>query len=378
MDVASTSRAFREFMWAPDAARAVDDYRAARSSGMYPLVRDLATVTPAMVLVLFAGKAVLERLVLRPVVGRLLRPKGQALALAFESKELDEVYVRSKPSAPDINDIKALSKAMGRPVEELNCWFRTRQARDRHAVKVRTTAESLWRLLTYSLCFFVNMALSRRQAWFKDPSLCWEGLPFQPLSADVKYFYTALEIPLYVVLLLAQLLDGRKARDSWEMVAHHLLVVLLLSAVYLGNYVRMGMLGLLLHDVTDLFLEASKLASSFRFRAVADLCFVGFAGAWAYARLYKFAAVVLLEVHTGGRAVAGPQFMALLSALLGVLLLLNLFWFSKIAKVVYRILWGGSTKESQQRDFTDLSTDEEHDSDSSYFSDGAPLKRHED
>ncbi|GBG34573.1 Ceramide synthase 4 [Hondaea fermentalgiana] len=268
-----------------------------------------------------------------------------------------------------MNEVKSLSKAIDKPVEDVNGWFRSRQRVDRESVKVRVAADCLWRLGMYALCFFTNLYILRGQPWSRNLSLCWEDIPLQRNEESVRWFYVALEIPLYLVLLVSQLTEGRRASDMWEMTVHHTTVLVLLSIVYLGNFVRIGMVGLLLHDVTDIFLESSKLASNFRWKGMADLLFVGFAGSWAYARIYRVSTALLPTLFTDGRAAMSESLYKVVIGLMAVLVCLNLYWFFKISSLLYRILWAGSPKERAQRDFTDLSTDDEVDSDSSYFSD---------
>mmetsp|Transcript_23408 Transcript_23408/g.41407 ORF Transcript_23408/g.41407 Transcript_23408/m.41407 type:complete len:373 (-) Transcript_23408:124-1242(-) len=372
MDLAADAQAFANAMWSSTASSA--EFAAAAESGLYPTLREVAIGAPLAAAVIWTVKTITQLALFGPLCKYMLKIKPQTLI--FESDKLETIYKKHKPGVPDINEIKSLSKALDRSVEDLNQWFRVRQVMDRDVVKVRVGAETMWRLCMYGLCLALNLSIMRNQPWAKDIARCWEKLPFQPQELHVRWFFVYLEIPLYIVLFVCQITDGRKAKDMWEMTAHHSLVVVLMTLCYLGNFMRIGMIGLAMHDVTDLFLESSKLANMFRFKGTADLLFTGFGASWAYFRLYKFLSVVLFSVKEHGSVVFGQVsqvFMLLLAVLLG----LNLFWFYKIATMLYRILWAGSPKERRQRDQTDLSTDDDVDSDSSYLSD-AEVYRHED
>jgi len=373
MDVAAVSAEFARFVWREPAS--AGDFLAASHSGAYPTLRTLATHAPLVAVGIFLAKLVLDAALLRPIARAILRLKDPALP--FKSDKLDAIYVKHKPALPDINEIKSLSSAIDKPVEDLNNWFRVRQVQDRNVVKLRTTAESLWRLAVYSICLGINLSILRGKPWVKNIAQTWEGLPLQPQEEPVLLFFTCVQLPLYLVLLFTQVTDGRRAKDMWEMTIHHALVVVLMVLLYLGNFCRIGMIGLALHDVTDLLLESSKLAHNARFKGLADLLFTGFAAAWFYCRLYKFSTLVLASLFTHGTKAAGPA-INVFAGLLLVLVLLNLFWFLQIARMLYRLLWAGAEKQRRQRDFTDLSTDDDVDSDSSYMSDVEPLKRHED
>jgi len=380
MDVAAASPLFRSTLWrVPPPAEALL-VAAAAGGARYPQARDLAwTAAVASGAQAVLGGALgraLERVLLRSFGGAARDVEEWAIAGA---DALEDAYVGARPGLPNVNAAKALAAQLGRRLEEVQGWFVARQRRDRARVKLRRTVESVRRLVLYGLCVGWNVGVLRQEGWrwWKDLASCWEGLPLQELDQGVRAFYVYLEIPMYVVLLIAQLTDSRRASDMWEMTMHHSIVILLLSVVYLGNFVRIGMIGLLLHDVTDVFLECSKLANAFRYRWLADLMFIGFVGSWFYARLYKFATTVLISIYVDGHVHVGPV-LNLLGALILMLVIMNLYWFTKIWKVAYRILWSGNKSRQQQREFTDLSTDDDVDSDSSFWSDAEPLKAHED
>ena len=378
MDVALARPDVARLVWAhpPGAAQL---YVAAQSE-LYPTLRELVLWVPLCAGALLAGKVAVETWVLRPLA-RAALPGLKGGALPFVSPALEEAYRAHRPQLPDINAVKQLSGRVGKPVEELNRWFRAREAGDREQVRVRGCAESLFRLVAYGCVLAYNVWVLRGAgaAWARGGPALWEGLPLQESDFAARALFVCLQLPLYVVLLLAQVTDGRRARDMWEMTAHHVLVLALLSTVYLGNFLRIGMLGLVLHDVTDLLLEASKLANLFKQRGLADALFFAFAASWAYSRLYRFSQLVLSAVVAGeGGRVIGPILNALY-AMIGLLFVLNLYWFKKIGSLLYRLLWAGAGKERAQRENTDLSTDDDVDSDSSYMSDAdAVAKRHQD
>mmetsp|Transcript_13096 Transcript_13096/g.21210 ORF Transcript_13096/g.21210 Transcript_13096/m.21210 type:complete len:376 (+) Transcript_13096:53-1180(+) len=375
MDYAASWPFFRDLLWSPK-AQGTRSFHRAREDGAYPMVSDLQYLVPVVALFYLGVKFLLDTCVFNRVCKRFLRLKEQPLP--FDSPRLEKIYVEHKPHLPDINEIKAFSKELGKSVEDLNKWFRFRQVRDRQAVKVRVCSESMWRLLMYGVCVVMNLQIIRSQAWAKDITKCWEDVPFQLNDPVVKLFYVGVEIPLYMCLLFLQVWDNRKAKDRWEMTTHHALVLLLISLVYVGNFVRIGMVGLLLHDITDIFLETSKLASSFRYKGLSDLMFAGFGISWGYCRLYLFSTLIIRSIFSDGKQVIGFGFNFLVG-LIFVLYLLNLYWFKKIAFLMYRLFWAGAEKERQQRDFTDLSTDDDIDSDSSYLSESfEPIKKHED
>lgn len=67
-----------------------------------------------------------------------------------------------------------------------------------------------------------------------------------------------VETGFYYSLLIASSFDVRRS-DFFQMVFHHFVTIGLLSISWLINFVRVGTLVLLSHDVSDVTLEFAKL-----------------------------------------------------------------------------------------------------------------------
>lgn len=67
-----------------------------------------------------------------------------------------------------------------------------------------------------------------------------------------------IEAGFYYSLLFSSIFDVRR-NDFWELVLHHLITIGLLSASWTINFVRVGTLVLLSHDLSDIVLEGGKL-----------------------------------------------------------------------------------------------------------------------
>jgi len=285
----------------------------------------------------------------------------------MQSPELEKLYQQRRLNLPDINEVKILSTKLRFSVEEINKWFQIKQRMDRNRIKTKRFREGVWRLLMYSICFCYGLSLARKEPWYHDTKLCWVDILTVPMWEELKIFYICLQLPLYLHLSLYELMDSRKSNDTWEMTSHHIVAALLLILSFLGNFSKIGTLCLLYHDVTDLFLESTKIFNYLKWTGFSNMLFFGLVICWGYSRLYKFTYVILYSVFVEAveMDVFGTSFYAFAGLLL-VILGLNIFWFYAIGNMAYRILWAG-TEEVRERAMTDLSTDDEYDSDDSTF-----------
>ena len=186
-------------------------------------------------------------------------------------------------------------------------------------------------------------------------------------DAELRTYYIGVQLPLYAHLLIKALMEKRAASDRWEMLCHHALAVLLLTFSYLGNFLRLGCTAMLYLDITDVFLESSKLLSYLKWSGISNFLLLLLSFVWGYARIYKFATVVLFSgmVESREMGVIGASYYFFNSLLL-VLFSLNFYWFYAIASIAYRIMWGGGYEQQRDRAYTDLSTDDGSDTDADY------------
>jgi hypothetical protein len=96
------------------------------------------------------------------------------------------------------------------------------------------------------------------KAWLYDTHEAFIGYPRRPVETDVRLYYM-IEGGFYIALLFTSIFDTRRS-DFWEMTFHHLVTVGLLTFSWTVNFVRVGTLILITHDVSDVsFLISGNL-----------------------------------------------------------------------------------------------------------------------
>ncbi|XP_056676935.1 ceramide synthase 4-like [Monodelphis domestica] len=124
------------------------------------------------------------------------------------------------------------------------------------------------------------------ETWFGDSKTCFNRYPTQPLKTGL-YFCYLLEMSFYQSLLLTLPFDVKR-KDTMEQIIHHFIVIILLFISYCGNLLSFGGVTLLLHDVTDILLEASKMFLYAQWKHACEILFYIFAVMFIVNRLILF------------------------------------------------------------------------------------------
>ncbi|EFO94015.1 hypothetical protein CRE_19468 [Caenorhabditis remanei] len=122
-------------------------------------------------------------------------------------------------------------------------------------------------------------------------------------------WYYMIETGFYYSLLIASSFDVRRS-DFWQLMVHHVITIFLLSSSWTINFVRVGTLILLSHDISDVFLEGGKLV---RYDAhnknMTNFMFVLFFTSWVLTRLIYYPFIVIRSAVTEAAALIQPDYV---------------------------------------------------------------------
>lgn len=88
--------------------------------------------------------------------------------------------------------------------------------------------------------------------------------------------------------LFYTLLFHRARIDFPEYILHHLVTLALISSSYSLNYIPIGAITLLIHDLSDAFVSLFKLCSDVTPKSIEAPAYVLMVGSWVYFRLWFF------------------------------------------------------------------------------------------
>ncbi|KAL3831741.1 hypothetical protein ACJMK2_023455 [Sinanodonta woodiana] len=208
-----------------------------------------------------------------------------------------------------------------------------------------------WHLLFYVSIFVYGIAILWNKPWFSETKYCWIGWPKQGIDRDV-YWYYVLELGFYWSLVYTLAVD-HKRKDFYEMVIHHLVTVLLIYFSWVLNFVRVGTLVLAVHDASDYWMAAAKMAKYINKQTLCEACFVIFCITWIISRLIIYPYVVLYTttVETYG-IVMDVTFGShwFFNFLLYILQVLHIIWTFMIARIAMQKFTAGNIQQDVRSD----------------------------
>ncbi|CAH1112725.1 unnamed protein product [Psylliodes chrysocephalus] len=287
---------------------------------------DLQILYPLpMALVMGLLRYLFEKYILTPLAKRLgIKPlpvtKNQVLENAFKASE--------DWNRKQILQISIKSNMSERDVER---WLRLRKNSIKKHSKLDKFCENCWKLLYYTMIFSYGFVVMWNKPWFWDISKCWDDIHNQIVTTDIWLYYM-VPLSFYWSLLVTQFFDVKR-KDFWEMFAHHVITIVLMSLSWIFRFIRIGTLVLLVHDFSDIFLEAAKVTHYAKLNKLRDICFGMFAVSWLVTRLGIYPLWIIWDciVDESG---ASPAAYYTFNSLLIMLLILHCFWTCLLGKFI--------------------------------------------
>lgn len=254
--------------------------------------------------------------------------------------------------------------------------------------------ENVWFFLWHTFSFVYNFVslllmsgyLNNKNGWvkmcIKEPTGKWFFLVTPEEFAENKkgwpYMYTLDSINNFYILQIAYWVSSLlflnfeiKRKDYYVFVLHHVSTIILLAYSHFLNFWRVGLGILILHDIVDVFLYASKAINYCINRAeiLLSVCYALFVFSYFYFRIYIYFIYVVLPLsntniireYTDGfvnshQDVPGGT---VLIVLLWVLMFMHVYWFILIIRMTYLFI----SKMAKNKPIQDIRSDDEESSD---------------
>jgi len=241
-------------------------------------------------------------------------------------------------------------------------------------------SEQAW-MLTYYLVFWsLGVYIYANSQYWLNMEELWTNWPLREIDGMVK-FYMLAQWSFWLQQVIVINIEERR-KDHWQMFAHHIITISLVSSCYFYHHTRVGNLILVLMDTIDVILPLAKCLKYLGFTTICDAVFGLFVVSWFVTRhvlypmtcwsVHKDVARLLPSQCYYGSAdnltgpspvpdgwsyllepVRNPQgtvcftdgirwgFLSALLFLLG----LTIVWFTMILKVVAKVLRGASADD---------------------------------
>ncbi|XP_071803833.1 ceramide synthase 6-like [Asterias amurensis] len=296
----------------------------------YPQIDDFKVVLMMAISLVFI-RLFCERLIFSPI----------AVAIGIRSTSgykpepnliLEKAFL-SVTRSPDHKRLEGLGKQLDWSVRRVERWFRRRRNQDR-PTPLRKFTETSWRLAFYTVVFLYGIYHLHQEDWFWSSRLCWINFPYHSLTTPLFNYYL-IELAFYIALLLSIFTDVRR-KDFAANFVHHIATVVLITFSYTCNFTRIGSLVMVIHDISDIFLEGAKIANYSGYSILAHIFFVTFAVVFFFTRIIVYPYWIIYSVFVESHEIIGAYpSKYFFSLLLSVLYLLHIYWFSLIVIMVY-------------------------------------------
>ncbi|KXZ42818.1 hypothetical protein GPECTOR_116g350 [Gonium pectorale] len=229
------------------------------------------------------------------------------------------------------------------------------------ANKLRKWNESCWKMTVYIVFTTLAFVVCWGEVWFTDSRYWWLGCTHfppcnLPVSRGVLLFYCA-ETGFYLQAIHFLAVYEERRKDWMESMIHHVVTSGLLFYSYSVNFTRVGVVIILIHDVSDIFLEMAKLARYADRDDIGTPAFLVFFVSWVLCRVVIFPAfvlrstlfepVVLVAAYLG---IEPRPHWEIFNGLLLVLFVLNVYWTYMIAMVIKRQFTHGALADVREKD----------------------------
>ncbi|KAM9101812.1 ceramide synthase 4-like [Sarcophilus harrisii] len=312
---------------------------------IYTHPKDLLAAIPLVFIILIVRYS-FERVVGLPLA-RLMGVHDARRIKAFHNPIL-ESFFRSQSQNPKEAQLNDLANKCSLSLRQVQRWFRCRRNQEQPLLS-KKFCEACWRFIVYSYFFFGGFLAIYNEPWLWKSKVCWEGFPKQPLKPAIYWWYL-LEFGFYLSLITTLSFDVKR-KDFREQIIHHFSAIILIYFSYCANYIRIGTLVMLLHDVSDVFLEAGKMFNYAQWKNSSEIVFIIFTVIFLFSRLILLPYRVLYTTIYDSMAAHKPFFGYYFSnALLFILQALNIFWSFLILQMFFKLIIIGKIQKDVRSD----------------------------
>ncbi|GAA0187103.1 transferase [Lithospermum erythrorhizon] len=216
------------------------------------------------------------------------------------------------------------------------------------AKKIQKFKESAWKCVYFLSAEIFALVVTYNEPWFTKTTYFWVG-PGNQAWPDQKYKLKLKALYMYAggfytYSIFALLFWETRRSDFGISMGHHLASVLLIVLSYIWRFARIGSVVLALHDASDVFLEVGKMSKYSGAETLASISFILFVFAWIVLRLIYYPFWILWStsyelvqfLNTEEHKVDGPIYYYIFNTLLFSLLVLHIYWWILIYRMLLR------------------------------------------
>jgi len=289
---------------------------------------------------------ILNPFVYRPLIAHLgirdVRPRN-----VIPNAILETSYRRYKNRIPKRVIDKCSVETAWNNNRQVERWFRARLAMDRVNTHSKCL-ESLWQLCFYAFIMTFGFFVCYDKIWLYDIRHVFLKFPHK-LDNEVWWYYM-ISLGFYYSMTVTHFLESRR-KDFYQMLAHHVITIILICFSWTCNFTRIGALVIFVHDLADAPGHICKLSLYFKWKKASDFFFVFFLFIWVVTRCLYFPAYIIwvCAVYSPTVLVMHPIYY-IFCGLLVCLAFLHYFWTYMLTKAVFKFVINGEVADNRSSD----------------------------
>lgn len=248
-------------------------------------------------------------------------------------------------------------------------------------IRILKFGEYVFRLIYHSCISIYGVVAFRDKVWW-DPERggtanLYMGFPFHPIEPGMAWYYLIqcaynLEALISLVELSFTFSFCMPSTQSYflpvtiawkptvrgdfrEMCIHHVVTNILVIGSSFLRFTRIGSMVFMVHDLSDIPVDFSKLANFLKWKAATAMCFLTMVLCWLYFRLGILPFTIVRSVLTQSQHVLDPPsdvphdcyvvYQGLFKVLLMLIVLLHTLWFWMFIQMGYYLVFKGETHD---------------------------------
>ncbi|CAH0517013.1 unnamed protein product [Peronospora belbahrii] len=251
-------------------------------------------------------------------------------------------------------------------------------------VTMKKWCDQSWQLIIHVSMTIFELHVLRDETWWQDTTTLWNQgtdtgvFPTHKFSTKLLYI-TQLAIWIFTAFSCKFLEEIRK--DYLVMMTHHVVTIALVTWSYVVGFLPVGVIVLLLHDMTDVPLDMLKMANYLKMEGVpglftSEILFVTTIVLWFYYRVYQYPTKLLyatiVETREATMTMAdahdftqlfphpGPPSWLLFNLLLTTLYCLHIWWGILLVRVLVGVVAKG-IHDAAKEEYEGTSSDSDND-----------------
>jgi len=223
--------------------------------------------------------------------------------------------------------------------------------------------EAAWKATFYFSVIVLGYNIIKHEKFVKDTSYFWRGCNrFPPCNYGVPLLMRllySLELGFYVQAIPYLIFWEVRRKDFWENFGHHLATIGLILYSYEVNFMKIGIMVFLCHDINDVFMETAKMTKYAKRETLANFLFALFVVSWFLSRMFYFPVWIIRSAWTEPNTIIADKFgisphphQEIFLALLCFLFALHTYWSYLIVRIVYRQMQTGLADDIREEEDT--------------------------